>query len=245
MGDRSEALFIKRAKELAQRAENTGLSFHTEFMTVNEQSALRALRFPVTCAFYGGYESAERVIAVFGEDAEPSGYIACVEIMPKQQKFADTLTHRDFLGALMNLGVRRETMGDILVVENTGYLFCLTGIAAFILQNLDRVKRTAVVCSLSQPPQRMAAQPEPVSIVVASLRADALLSAAFRLSRDQSKTAVSEGRLFINGKQSFQASLALKEGDVLSLRGVGRVEYVGAERETKHGKLRVLARIYG
>lgn len=244
MGDRDEALFIKRAKELAQRAENTGLAFHTEFMTVNEQSMLRTLRFSVPCAFFGGYGDAERVIAVFGEDAEPGAYIACIEISPKQQKFADALTHRDFLGALMNLGVRRETMGDILVLDNTGYLFCLATIAEFILQGLDRVKRTAVQCKRVQAPVCAGVQPEPVSLVIASMRADALLSAAFHLSRDQSKSAVSEGRLFINGKQRFQASAALKEGDTLSLRGLGRVEYVSPERETKRGKLRVLARIY-
>lgn len=230
--------------ELSLRAAQTGRAFHTDFMTVSEQSALRTLRLPLPCAFFGGYEGAERVIAVFGEEADPQSYVACIGIRPKQQKFADELTHRDFLGALMNLGVKRETMGDILVVENAGYLFCLADMADFILQNLDRVKRTAVNCAYAQAPAGTA-EPEPVSLVVASLRADALLSAAFHLSREQSKSAVSEGRLFINGKQSFSASADLKEGDILSLRGVGRVAYLGPERATRRGKLRVMARVYG
>lgn len=244
MAGNGEELTVRRAKELAARAERTGLTFHTEFLTIYEQSAIRTLRFAVPCSFFGGCRDAERVIAVFGDAPDANEAIACIRISPKQQKFADELTHRDFLGALMNLGIRRETLGDILIRENVGYLFCLSEVAPFIVASLDRVRRTSVVCERTDAPDTASEEVAPVSVVIASERVDALLSAAFHLSREDSKAAVSDGRLFINGKQTFQAAAALHEGDILSLRGVGRVEFLGFERETKRGKLRVNVKIY-
>lgn len=243
MAGNGEELTVRRARELAERSERTGIPFHTEFLTIYEQSTLRGIRFPAPCSFFGGYRDAERVIAVFGGEARAADAITCIRIAPKQQKFADELTHRDFLGALMNLGIRRETLGDILIRENVGYLFCLSEIVPFLIASLERVRHTSVVCEVCDAPESTSDAAEPVSVVVASERADALLSAAFHISREDSRSAVSDGRFFLNGKQTLQPSANLHAGDILSLRGVGRVEFLGLERETKRGKLRVRVRI--
>lgn len=83
----------------------------------------------VSCFLYGGFEEAERCCAVFlpsyldreafleGEKEDPQ-VVACLEIRPLQDKFADDLTHRDFLGALMHLGIEREQVGDILTEDS-------------------------------------------------------------------------------------------------------------------------------
>ena len=132
----------KRFTELFERAERTGVPQSTKFLTAAEQSELISTRLP--CALFGGYEGAERRVAVFGE-GEPD--VVCLRIAPVSRRFSDTLTHRDFLGSLMALGLSREVLGDIVVSDNEGYLFCLAGIADFISENLTEVKRTAVACT--------------------------------------------------------------------------------------------------
>ena len=162
----SEDMLRRRADELARRASG-GYWTSTEFLTAAEQSQLmecsRDLAAPFTLE--GGHPASERRIAMFGSEdlcgysAEPP--VTCMLIAPKNAKFADRLEHRDFLGALLNLGIRREVLGDIFVREEGAYLFCLDTIAQYIIDSLERVKHTAVVCSMIEDaPQTLAVETE-------------------------------------------------------------------------------------
>ena len=99
----------------------------------------------------GGYQDAERVMLRFGGE-ELMGYeeefpISCLKVSPVSAKFADVLTHRDYLGALMNLGIERDRLGDILIAGNEAFIFCTSSMADFITENLVKVKHTSVSCS--------------------------------------------------------------------------------------------------
>lgn len=101
-----------------------------------------------------------------------------MEAAPLSQKFADKLLHRDFLGSLMGLGIKRSVLGDIVVKNNTGYIFCLDSIADYVVQNLDKVRHTCVKCRVVQNlPAGAVAEPEEKEIIVASLRLDVLAAA--------------------------------------------------------------------
>lgn len=109
----------KRFNELYNRASQAYCPVYSDFLNLDEQNILALTALP--CVLYGGYDTAERVVAAFGDNAEPDGFpITCIQIKPSNPKFADKLTHRDFLGGLMNLGIKRELLGDIVSVRGYG-----------------------------------------------------------------------------------------------------------------------------
>ena len=145
MNDELE-LLKKRLRELYDKADRGAYFTFTDFLGLAEQSVLGELISgfrPPALTRYGGADGAERVMVRFG-NPEEIGYdtpfpISCVKIEPLSQKFADKLTHRDFLGALMNLGIERRTLGDVIVRDNVGYVFADEEIAKFITGELKKV----------------------------------------------------------------------------------------------------------
>jgi len=248
MADAERQQLINRFEELADRADKQGFWTDTEFLTLAEQDTLCTLRLGMPYSLHAGYPDGERKVAAFGsEELFGTPYpspIQCIKIAPASQKFADQLTHRDFLGALMGLGVRREVMGDILISDNVGYLFCLESIAPYIIDTLTEVKRTTVRCALSKPPTALLEPPPITSVVIASERLDAIISAVYQLSRSGGKELIQQGRVFINSRLVQSAAASLSQGALISVRGKGRFVYEGIERETKKGKLRVKVRVY-
>jgi len=241
----SDELLCRRFAELGQRAYN-GIWSNTEFLSIAEQSILMscAREIPSPFVLEGGHPSCERRIAMFGSEdfcgyaAEPP--IACVRIAPKNAKFADKLEHRDFLGALINLGLRREVLGDIFVREHCAFLFCLDSIAPYIADSLERVKHTAVTCSvLEESPEELEVKTRILEINVPSERVDAVVCAVYKLSRTQSQQLFAAQRVFVNARETENSSRILKESDVVSVRGFGRFTYRGSLRETKKGRLYV------
>jgi len=240
----------KRLEELASRACRRGVYSFSEFLTLAEQATLCGMRVEAPYTLEGGYTDAERKIAVFGSK-ELCGYraeppIRCLRIAPLAPKFAESLTHRDFLGALIGLGIRREVLGDIIVGGNCGYLFCLESIAEYVLSQLTQVRRTAVKAERSDSPPVSAAElPERSQIVVASERLDAVVAAVYKLSRSESQGLFGQDRVFVNGRAAGSLTYSPEVGDTISVRGFGRFVYEGVEGETRKGRLRAEVRIFG
>lgn len=248
MADAERQQLINRLNELANRADRLGFWTDTEFLTLDEQDALCTLRLPAPYSLHSGYPGGERKLAAFGSEElcgcpYPSP-IVCIKIAPASQRFAEQLVHRDFLGALMGLGIRREVTGDILILDNVGYLFCLESIAPYIIDTLCEVRRTAVRCSISEPPDALLEPPPVSSVVIASERLDAIISAVYLLSRSGGKELIQQGRVYINSRLVQSSSAPLAPGTLISVRGKGRFIYEGIDRETRKGRLRVLVRIY-
>lgn len=242
----------RRLSELSGRAFSRGVYTASEFLTLAEQDALLKMRredIPAPYTLYGGFPGAERRLAQFG-DAALCGYdreppILCVRCRPAAPKFADTLAHRDFLGALLSLGVRRGVLGDIMLQENIGYIACLDSVAEFIAGGLTRVRSTAMVCDvLEEIPEIAALLPEAELVNVASERADAVVAAVYRLSRGESAALFTQGRVYIDGALCGHMERALPDGAVVSVRGCGRFIYRGAVRETRKGRLYVSVQIF-
>ena len=235
----------KRLTELSHRAFEKGYTTFSDFLNLEEISLLKSLHTESEYNLYGGYDNADRCVASFGECEEYQYPISCIKIEPANQKFADELSHRDFLGALMNLGINRSTLGDIIVTNNTGYLFCLNSIKEYILQNLDRIKHTTVRCTESVLPAEIAEKkPEPVELTVSSQRVDIIVAAVFKLSRNTVTQLVNQEKVFINSKIAYKESLTLKSGDIVSVRGKGKFIFDGEIRQTKKNKSIIGIRLY-
>ena len=240
----------KRFSELAARANGRGRYTYTQFLTLAEQDVLQTMARQLDAPFVwmGGFEAAERRLACFGREEDlgypPESPICCLSIAPASKKFAGDLGHRDFLGSLMALGIKRQLLGDIQIVDGVGYLFCLEEIAAYLCDNLISVGRTTVRCEQCAAPEQLSQPPEPTEVVVASERLDALIAAVWRLSRSQAQELLERGMVFIDGRLVESAAHTLREGDVVSVRHQGRFRYEGTLRETKKGRLRVSVRVW-
>lgn len=238
---------LNRAQELSRRAYLQGFYTRTSFLTQGEAALLSEMK-PAPC-FFGGYEEAERRVAVFGS-LEEFGFewesdIVILKIEPKSQKFADTLSHRDFLGAILNLGIKRELLGDILVFENVGYLFVLEQIASYVIENLLKVKHTAVKVSLCPSlPEGAGVTFLEKEVVGASNRLDALISAVWNLSRTEGKKLVEGEMVSVSGKVISDPSKEVPFGARVSVRGYGRFYFDGEKNKTQKGRSRMLVRIF-
>lgn len=239
----------KRLEELAGRSAGRNAYVSSEFLTPAEQTLLVSLRLPGPYSLEGGYPQAERRIAWFGSE-DLCGWpqeapLMWLEIAPKSAKFAEDLAHRDFLGALMNLGLRREVLGDLLLRDGKAWLCCLDTVGDYICRQLETVRRTAVVVSpCPAPPENALPQPKQAQIVVASARLDALVAAVYRLSRSESQALFDKELIFVNSLLAKSASMEAKPGDLISVRGHGRFYYDGIDRETKKGRLRADVRVF-
>lgn len=232
----------KRFEDLAQRSNERGYPVYSDFLGISEVSELYACHFPVSVNLWGGYGGAERSVACFGDReyfTDNADYpIKCILIEPVNQKFADDLTHRDFLGSLMGLGIRREVLGDIIISENKGYLFCLDTIADYIIENLTQVKHTTVECRITDEiPQNALPRPENIELIVSSERLDVIIAAVYSLSRSKTLPYFEHERVFINGKAEIRPSAVANTGDKISVRGFGRFIYNGVLRHTKKDRL--------
>ncbi len=245
-------LFQKRLTELADRAKSRGVYAYTDFLSLHELAVLADMRGALSDAApqtFGGAEGCERRMARFGSEAlcgyEESFPIVCVEVRPRGEKFADALTHRDFLGALLNLGVARESLGDIFVHENAGYVFCKRAIAPFLIENLARVKRTSMCCAaVDAPPAAAKVRLVPEKLQVAGERLDGVIAKAYHLAREESTELFMQGRVFVDGAPCLKGSASPRPGDVVSVRGYGRFVYRGPAGLTKKGRLNVVIEKY-
>lgn len=249
MGESEDRLLKKRFSELAARADSQGYWTQTAFLSPAEQALLLTLRLPFPPVLDGGYLYAERRIAAFGSEAlfgvPYASPVVCLCMEPLSHRFADELTHRDFLGSLMGLGLEREVFGDILLQGNTGYVFCLDAMAPFIQENLTQVKRTSIRCFPAMPPSQAFQLPDIAPYLVPSLRLDALVAAVYDLPRSQGKALVENEKVYIDSRLVRSPSESVREGAKVSVRGYGRFQYEGVLGETQKNRLRVGIRVFG
>jgi len=235
----------KRLLDLAQQSEKQNRFTFTDFLGEKEFAeyyAIRRVLDPFGVTLWGGHPDADRVMLRFG-DAETLGYeesfpIVCVRIAPLNEKFAEKLSHRDILGAVMHLGIERSCIGDILIDEKQAYLFAKPQIAEYICRELERIRHTSVSCSITeQPPEHFTQETESGTAQVASARADSVICKVHKLSRSDCNFLFLSGRVFINGAEVKKSSVTLQAGDKVSVRGYGKFRYLGETGKTKKGNL--------
>ena len=267
----------KRLTELSEKAYRENRYVFTDFLNVSQLSdyygmvkkkpidgasgeesdfALDGEIEGVDCKAFGGTVGCERCIVRFGSQ-EMFGYtesypITLLRIYPAMAKFAETLTHRDYLGSLVGLGIEREKIGDIIIPRNISedrkksvYVFVTEGISEYIIENLGYVKHTHVKVERCQEvPEEVAPHLEELSVIVSSNRLDAIIAKLYNLSREQSLKLITEGKVFLNGINMTSNARPLKEGEVVSVRGYGKFIFDSEGGNTRKDKLYVNVRKY-
>lgn len=250
-----------RIKELANRAYVNNFVTHTDFLSAPELSVfyniLASEGVPSNVnvyngakyLVYGGNKDSERAVVCFlpeyldeetfllGEENEPS-IINCVRLTPLNSKFSDALTHRDYLGAVMNLGIERDQIGDIYTGENEAYIFALPEVASIMVKELTRIRHTSVSATLVKPSEcNIEFKFETLTGSVASERLDAIVAFVFHLSRSAAADLIENANVMVNGRCIQNAGRELKPFQRVSVRGHGKFIYEGMTNTTRKGRL--------
>lgn len=253
-------LLKRRFLELASRAVDRGYPTHTAFVPLAEQNILDELAHEGRADLlnhkiaeapffvYGGGEEAESKVFFFLpefldpeseiENEKDGATIACLHIEGKKAAFAEELSHRDYLGALMSLGYEREQFGDILVKGKEAYVFLFKAIASEVAKDLISVRHTAVKCTLLSPkdcPFSLAKEEKRIN--VSSPRIDAIIAEVFSLSRLEAQRLVESGSVLVGAKVAENNAALLKGGELVAVRGEGKFLYEGEEKISRKGRL--------
>ena len=228
-----ERFLMRHVEDLARTAQTRGITRCSAFLSDREQDLARAAlgRAGVQDGFRfeGGYPDAERrVLCLEPEYSVPEDPVRCVQLRCRALAGAALPAHKDYLGSLMGLELRREALGDIVLPENepgTAYVFALEPAAELICRELFSAGRTELTTRLLEPgeiPQFPAAQRELRTATVSSLRLDAVLAAMLHCSRGTACELIAAGRVEINHLPADKPPAPVYEGDVFTVRGKGR-----------------------
>jgi len=236
----------RRLEELAARTASTGIACYTGFLSPAEAiwAETFAHRQHISVALEGGFEDAERRIACFWDDEQPECFpLEALELTWPHQSAPG---HRDVLGSVMGLGIKRSVIGDIVLLADRGYLFCESQMADHIAGSLSSAGRIRLqVSRLEEWPQLEPPRGVETRDTVASLRLDAVIAAGFHLSRTDAAELIAAGHVKLRHLPTERGDARVQEGDAISVRGHGRlmVEEVGAP--TKKGRLPLKMMRYG
>lgn len=248
MNNFDDKLFSAHLSDMAKLCEKRFAARFTGFLTEEEQafaeSFFERTKFS-SFFFYGGFTGAQRkMLCVY-----PSDKRACEEDFPiSVVRFSfrenDTITHPQILGSVMSLGIKRETVGDIIVEKGFAYVMCTNDVKVLIegIRKIGQVgvKSEAVTEFTYEKEEKF----EEKRITAASLRLDNVLSSAIGLSRSKTNELIKNEGVTLCHKEVYSPDRILCEGDVFSVRKKGK--YILSEicGETKKGKIAVLLKKY-
>lgn len=247
-----DRLVLAKVLDRAEQAERRNIPAATDFLSPQQQiQALDLLRLAgVSEAGYvlqGGYEGAERKILLFLPDwLEAEDAVSPIRCLRASFQENGKLTHRDFLGSLMGLGIIREKIGDILVGPDSADLLVLDSVAEFLLQSWTSAGRAKLRVSAIEPDHLHipAVQKKEVRDTVSSLRLDAVASSGFRLARGKAAALIESGRVQLNWRECVKPDKLLEAGDVVSARGFGKFELAEVGGLTRKGRVSIVLRVY-
>ena len=241
---------LRRAADLAERCEKTASVTHTAFLTPAEQYALSNWARTADCKLVlsGGHPDCERKAAFFlpfymeRDELYLPDYICAISI---KAGFGEP-AHRDYLGAALGMGIKREWLGDIWVSGSTATMFCLPSVERHLLDGLNKVGRYGVKTAKAElgdlkAPERKVKN---VTFSVKSPRFDAVCAGMFNLSRTTAAQKISAGEASLNYSVCMKLDAAVSEGDVISLRGCGKGTVGASGGTSKKGRQFISAEIY-
>ncbi len=252
-------ILLGQIKEKYYKAKAQGVIMDTDFLDMQQKSMAKVFlkREKIQGVFYGGYESAERCkLYLLPEGITKEDFFAEIQLSPesldmkilraKSKRGGRELTHRDYLGSLMGLGIKREKVGDILVRENVADIIVASDIGEYLLTNYDSAGRTKLDVELLPITKLEKGEThiEEEQISVASLRLDGVLSKVFGISRPKAVEAIKMGIVFVNDIQQSESDARIEEGAKLVIRGRGKVFLKKVQGKTRKGRIALIVEKY-
>ncbi|MBQ7957379.1 MAG: hypothetical protein IJ279_05015 [Clostridia bacterium] len=251
-------ILLSFAHDRMSKCINDYVVTSTAFLDVRQQSLVLSEFSSIHEAkilLYGGFDTAERLVAVFVPyyfEEEPASYFSenpdenpLTVIRFTKDSFSQA-GHRDYLGALMGLGIKRETIGDIIVTDKGADIIVLKSIAPFILSELKSAGRATLQAkeiSFSEISSSVSSAKE-ITINVSSMRLDNVIAACYKLSRSDSSDAILSGSVFVNSLQAIKCDKKVSEGDKIVFRTKGKAVIKEISGTSKKGRLFLKIDIY-
>ncbi|MGI5977624.1 MAG: RNA-binding protein [Candidatus Limivicinus sp.] len=241
---------LKRAEDLYERCQRKSCLSHTNFLSPAESYEIRkwAKHVPdCSIVFSGGGEDCERTAAFFlpyymdEESFDVSEYISAIKLTAR----FGSPGHRDYMGAVLGMGVGREWVGDIRVLDSTAFVYCMPGVCGHLagIEKVGRVGVRAEIIPLSEVPAAEKKVKE-LSFTVMSLRLDAVVGGLFGMSRTEAAKQINSGSVSLNYSQCLRTDMPVKKGDVISLRGSGKAAVSGIGGTSRRGRIYVQGERY-
>lgn len=252
LGD--ERVLLARCLDRAQQSSERNIPAATDFLSPAEQvramDLFRAAGIPeMAYVRLGGYDGAERALFLFlpdwmdPEDADGDCPIRCLRAVFRAE---DALTHRDFLGSLMGMGIVREKIGDILVGPDSADVLVLDTVADFLAGSWEAAGRAKLSVSEIDPGciHIPTVRCEERRDTVSSLRLDAVCATGFRMARGKAASLIEGGRVQLNWRECTKADKPVTAGDTVSARGFGKFELTEVGSLTKKGRIPITVKCY-
>ena len=242
-----DKILVSRIVDVLVATEEKNIIRNSQFLNGHEINLAKkvASAFNVAYDFYGGYSEAERCMLVSYPDyLYPEAEDIPIKVIWAQTKNKSRLSHRDYMGAVLNLGIKREKIGDIVVCDDCGYIFCTEDIADYIVSQIEKIGNCGVVLSVSDfdnitvPPKKF----KEISDSVSSIRLDALVSAGTGISRSEALALIVRGGVSVNWEVKEKPDFKPREGDMLSVHGFGRILFHKIGGTSKKGRIFVTLR---
>ena len=248
---KEEIMLQKRLIELSKIAYQRSIVTYSDFLNLNELNILHTTpknEFYCRYETFGGYDFSERQMVAFLPDAlcyKKNYPISVLKIEPLKKKFSEKLSHRDYLGSILNLGIERCKLGDILVEEDYALVIAHKSMENFLMEEITRIRHTSVFVSVEEM-MSLSYNPsiKEITGTVSSIRLDSLLSLAFSSSRSKLVAYIESGKVYVNGKLVTSNGYQMKENDIVSVRGLGRFQYIETLSQTKKGRYFVTIHLY-
>lgn len=243
-----ELIIAKTEDKVTQAADGYYLT-NTGIMDTHEQAVARSVinRAPgVRCFLYGGYDDAERRMLVcvpkdypVSDEEAVDGLLKVLRV--RKPAISRQLTHRDYLGSILGLGIERRLVGDILVRDDGADIIIVPEIADFLVKEYHQAGRTEVKTSVAELSDLIVPEgrTEIIKDTVSSLRLDSVISSAFRLSRGKAAEAIKGGIVSVDHIECLKPDARVEEGSVLVLKGKGKAVLQEVGEESRKGRLRI------
>lgn len=251
---REDELLLKKILEKLSQGERRNIPASTNFLTGREQELAKELVKQAgipDCRFFGGVDGAERCVLCYVPDYyEPEDFFHSdegpVTALRAEISDFDSLNHRDFLGSILGQGVKREVLGDIYVSDSHCDFLVVRDMADYLSKNVVSVGRAKVnvheisLSEISVPEKRT----KVIRDTVASLRLDSIMASGFQIGRSKAQTFISAGKTEVNHMVVTKADRVISQGDVISARGLGKMQISSIGGLTKKGRIGVTLERY-
>lgn len=248
-----DKLLISKVLDKAEKSNKSEKVTNTGFLDPYERRIIEKAISGIgdfNYAFTGGYTGAERTVLFFCSNFislnERDLYGNTFKLLSIILNSRGSLTHRDYLGALLGLGIKREKVGDILVGEESCDIVVLSDIADFIKYNLLKVGNVKVDVEIKDINELEKIKPKvkEITAAVASLRIDCVACAGFNISRSRILDFIKGEKVNLNWETAANPSKQIKEGDTLSIRGKGRAVVKEIRGATRKGRISIVLNKY-
>lgn len=230
-------------------AEKTMQTIYTnEFLTPSVWKAVLNSKsyFDIEVYAYGIFEDCERKIMAFSKyDIEPDNYPVSVLKITNKSKF-QKLEHRDYLGAIMSLGIKREKLGDMILLEDSIYVAVCNDICEFLKQNLAYIGKCPCNVEIIKDIKDISLSPNSKSILIkiTSLRLDCVVSSICNFSRTKAVELLDSGKVLVNYMELKEKDKNIQIDDTLTIRGYGKYKIEEILGTTQKGKLKLSIKKY-